>query len=62
MASAILGFSTSILLFLTSGCPLLFITTKVIFLYLSAQAIIPVDPSWPKHFFILWEGQAVPNP
>ena len=61
-ASATLGFQLSILLFFTSGCPRLFITTITIFLYLSAQAIIPVDPSCPKHDFILWEGQVVPNP
>ena len=50
------------LLFLTSGWPLFVRITNAIFLSLSPQALIPVDPSCPKQFDILWLGQAVSNP
>lgn len=50
------------LLFLTSGCPLLVKITKAIFLSLSPQALIPVEPSCPKHVVIFELGHCVSNP
>lgn len=61
-ASNILPLYWDILLLLTSGWPLLFIITITNFLSLSAQAITPVEPSWPKQLLIFDEGQFVSKP